>query len=127
MESAETAVNKSLTTTTSTDPSDRCSSEVSLSLYGMCGPAPRLASETMVRLMRRTDPLWAENELSPKLKDRLAPRRSKEKSRRVSADEEQRNFDVAMDCHGNRIRSPTTRTQRTPVSMLKLLERTRPS
>ena len=36
LEPGETAVNKSLTTITSTDPTDRCSSEVSLSLCTAC-------------------------------------------------------------------------------------------
>ena len=83
----------------------------------------------MLRLMRRTGPLQAEKELSPKLMDRLAPRRSSGKSRRGSADEEQRKFDVVMECHGIRIRSRTARSQRTAVPMLKLQElvRTRPN
>ena len=117
-----TAVNKNLTPITSTDPTDRCSSEVYLSLYGMCGYAAGVASKTMLRLMRRTDPLLAEKEGSPKLKDRLAPRRLSGKSRRGSADEEQRKFDVVTECHGTRIRSPTARSQRTAVPMLKLQE-----
>ena len=68
---------------------------------------------------RRTGPLQAEKELSPKLKDRFAPRRSSGKSRRASAAEGHTVFDATTECHGNRIRSPTARSQRTAVRTLK--------
>ena len=44
---------------------------VYLSLYGMRGSAPRLASKTMVSLMRRTDALWAQKELSPEVEGQV--------------------------------------------------------
>ena len=75
--------------------------------------------QVLRRRDRRTDPLWAEKELSPKLKDRFALRRSSGKSRRGSAHDEQRVFDVAMECFGNRIRVPTARSQRTAMPVLK--------
>ena len=64
-------MNKSLTTITSTDPTESCASETHCRQRQSCHP------------------------------NRLAPRRSSGKSRRGSADEEQRKFDVVMECHGN--------------------------
>ena len=85
-----------------------------------------LTTETMDRLIRlrlqqvirrrdrRTDPLWAEEEPSPKLKV-CSQALVWEEQKRFCA----RRTEGARCCHGNRTRSPTARSQRTTVPILK--------